>query len=226
MIQPPIIVIIPTRYHIGMLEDLIPSLSDATKIYIYDNGLLPWQREALETYSQLTIINAYNMTIYEMWNDGWSKAQGEFQNPHIAILNDDIYFKPFTLSHLSKALVDHPLVAAICPDYTVSLKDDTNEYLAQYTTSTFGHGGLAGFAFMLKGELDIPKIDETFQWWYGDDELVKNIMASGYKVAILRGLPIYHEQGSSSKMDSSIEQKISLDMYYFNKKYGENRQRW
>lgn len=226
MIQPPIIVIIPTRYHIGMLEDLIPSLTDATKIYIYDNGLLPWQRETLETYPQLTIIDAHNMTIYEMWNDGWSKAQREFQNPHIAILNDDIYFNPYTLSYLSKVLRDYSNIAAVCPDYTISPKDDIGKYAVQYTASTFGHGGLAGFAFMLKGELDIPKIDETFRWWYGDDDLVKNIIASGYKIAILRGLPVYHNQGSSSKMDGSIEQKINLDIYYFNKKYGENRQRW
>jgi hypothetical protein len=220
----PIVVVIPTRYYVDMIEDLLPSLTEASKIYIYDNGLSTELYDRLESHAELTMINAYGSSIYKMWNDGWSLAQLEFENPYVAILNDDIYFLPGTLELMAKALNDNPSVAAICPEYERRVAEGISDNSSpMIVSSTFGNRGMAGFAFMLKGELPIVKIDENYNWWYGDDELVWNIEHAGYWVAKLLGVPVDHNQGRSSRQDDTIAEKINMDRIYFNQKYGENR---
>jgi hypothetical protein len=231
-----IIAVIPTRYEIDMLIDLLPCMEEATQVVIYDNGMDKKTRKKLRQTLHghrlhfpldIWVVKALDWPIYKMWNDGWARAQKMFTNPHIAILNDDIKILPGTLGALSKALDENPDIAAICPDYNRHIVDGLGEISVEHTTSTFGRGGLAGFAYMLNGNYNIEKIDETYHWWYGDDELVFNIEKIGYKVAILRGVPIDHAHGTSYKyIKDELEAKIEQDRQYFNKKYGENRQRW
>jgi GT2 family glycosyltransferase len=202
----PIVVVIPTRYDIDMLENLLPSMKDADEIIVLDNGL------SKEKYTKLMqsdarrmgnfwILPTEGLSIYQMWNLGWAM----YPNTHLAILNDDIYFLPGTLAELSRALIDNPEIAAICPDYNRPTEAGMSPAIVVMpTTSTYGNGGLAGFAFMLNTSLPIPKIDEKFQWWYGDDDLVYNIERAGYKVAKLLGVPVAHAQGLSSRQDSTI----------------------
>jgi hypothetical protein len=220
----PIAVVIPTKYDVDMLEALLPSLGDADDILILDNGLSKENKTRLFEFQKkrlnLWSLNVQGLSIYRMWNLGITM----YPNCHLAILNDDIYFLPTTLTQLSAALSSHSDIAAICPDYNYPIDAGIFAPKVQYTTSTYGNNGLAGFAFMLNTSLPIPKIDERFQWWYGDDDLVYNIENAGYKVAKLLGVPVAHAQGFSSKQDSTIPGKRIQDCKYFNQKYGENRQ--
>ena len=216
-------VVIPTKYSIDMLEKLLPSMKDAHDILILDNGLSKENRYRLfenqEIYDNLFVLDARELSIYQMWNLGWTI----YPNSHLAILNDDIYFLPSTLTLLSNALSFMPDLAAICPDYNRSITEGIDNPTTQLTTSTFGRNGLAGFAFMLNTALPIPKVDENLQWWYGDDDLVYNIERAEYRVAKLLGVPVEHRQGSSSSLDPTIPGKKEQDRLYFNQKYGESR---
>jgi hypothetical protein len=231
----PIVAVIPTRFDITYLLNLLPSLVDTRMIYIMDNGLdtdklTLLQNELLSNRSitDATIIHCPELSIYQMWNLGWDAAIKDFgPKVHIAILNDDIYFLPYTLRKLSQYLEENNDIGAICPDYerpvSVGIADD---YIVERTTSTYGNKGLAGFAFMVKGHLPV-RVDWNLRWWYGDDDLVKEIEKLDLKVAKLIGLPVDHYQGASfRRIQDELEKQIELDRQYFNNKYGENRTRW
>jgi hypothetical protein len=231
----PIVAVIPTRFNISYLLNLLPSLTDTRMIYIMDNGLDKdslslLQQELLSepSINDAMIIHCPELSIYQMWNLGWDAAIKDFgPKVHIAFLNDDIYFLPDTLSKLSQYLEQNMDVGAICPDYERAVKLGTaSGLMLERTTSTFGHKGLAGFAFMVKGHLPV-RVDWNLRWWYGDDDLVKEIEKLNLKVAKLIGLPVDHYQGTSyNYIRDELERQIELDRQYFNKKYGENRQRW
>jgi len=231
----PIVAVIPTRFDTTYLLRLLSSLGDIEMLYIMDNGLdsdrLSYlQQELLSNTSikDATIIHCPELSIYQMWNLGWDAAIKDFgPKVYIAILNDDIYFLPNTLSKLSQYLEQNDDIGAICPDYdwpvAIGMADNL---IVERTTSTYGHRGLAGFAFMVKGHLPV-RVDWNLRWWYGDDDLVKEIEKLGLKVAKLIGLPVDHYQGASfNRIQDELEKQIELDRQYFNRKYGENRTRW
>lgn len=238
----PTVVVIPTRFQIGPLLDLSHTLlkdSYVDVILVLDNGhstenhikLLQMEQEAFDKFH---VYKLPNRSIYQLWNWGWKYARGfagKNKPVNIAFLNDDVEIKPYTIEVLAKNLRKHKDLGAIYPDYDwdviwpVELDGFSK---IRYTESTFGAGGMAGFCFMIKGEMEIPYVDETLRWWYGDDDLVKQIGLAGYKIARVVGLEVEHQpEGSSRYLDQAELLRIKdADRIYFNKKYGENRQLW
>jgi hypothetical protein len=97
---------------------------------------------------------------------------------------------------LRHALRSNDSIWAVYPDYRV---DATTTELPSVipldltpTKGTYQHGGMCGWAFMLRGEAPIPPVDEQFEWWYGDDDLVRNITTRGKKVCRVNGLGLNH----------------------------------
>lgn len=222
----PTIAVIPTRFEVDMLLDLLTVLdkSGIDRVLVLDNGHSnsnKWRiTEHIKSLSKGAFVHKTpDMSIYQMWNYGLQYAR--YWSPsNVAILNDDIIIEPHVMKTLAEFLRSEDDVAITYPDYTAS--HDTHEYTMRYTNSTYGHGGMAGFCFMMKSELPIPYIDETFRWWYGDDDLVKQTQLLGYKIGRVVGLPVAHMVGRSSRfINVSID--IKNDNAYFNAKYGENR---
>lgn len=218
----PITVLIPSRFNTPGLLSLAPSLLDADKVYILDNGFPPEDiKPILQTIKNSLVINCHGKSIYDMWNLGQDIAHSEFGDHYTAILNDDIAIQQGTLTKLAEVLDSYEDIGAVCPDYTTLQASDSPR--VEYTTSTFGNGGLAGFAFMIRSSLQI-RVDPHFKWWYGDDDLVGAIESAGMRVAILRGVPLAHIQGFSSRLiQTEIDNMIFEDRIYFNNKYGEHR---
>jgi hypothetical protein len=216
----PITVIIPSRFNVEGLFYLAPNLDDADGVFILDNGLPPNSLPILQkAYNNLEIVPCHGLSIYEMWNLGQDITIKKFGENYTAILNDDIRIDKNTLSKLATALELDEAIGAISPDYGKIV--DVPPYI-EYVTSTFGHGGLAGFAFMIRSSLMV-RVDTNFKWWYGDDDLVKQIEAMGKRVAILRSVPVDHSPGTSSKILGGLDGLIAQDRLYFNNKYGESR---
>lgn len=221
----PIVAVIPTRFDITRLLNLIPAiLNDVKDIYIMDNGLSDTDKSILHSFSKITIIPCYDKSIYQMWNLGIDTAIKCYTKfSYTAILNDDIAMLPNTLSVLAGFLDHYGDLVAVSPDYSRSTLSGLGILQLEFVSSTFGHGGLAGFAFMIKNEYDI-RVDEAFKWWYGDDDIVKQILRLDKKVGKVKDLPIDHYQGSSFiHRKDELNQYISSDRMYFNQKYGENR---
>lgn len=216
-------VVIPTRFNVEGLCRLAPSIiEEATKIYIMDNGL---SDEAIRIVSHAyrangNIVPCRNLSIYEMWNLGQDIAVRDLGEHYTAIFNDDIYIRHGTLTKLAEAMYSDLNIGAISPDYNAC--DETAPPRIEFVRSTFGHGGLAGFAFMIQSSLNI-RVDTNFKWWYGDDDLVKQIEQQNRRVAILRNVPVGHSPGTSASKIPEIGNWIAQDRVYFNNKYGENR---
>lgn len=219
------IVTIPTRFDTSFIPNIYEALkNEVDEWLIYDNGLDDLEYEKIADLP-IHIIDAYGDSIYQMWNRAWKIARTYYQFSNLFVLNDDVDLLPQTFNALATILRSNAELAAICPNYNKPLKDGIGNSNIEYVTITHGQNGLAGFAFMLKAELEIPYVDENFQLWYGDDDLVKKIHIAGYKAAKAMDIPIAHHGAKSiSKLDQTkVKTMIELDRVYFNNKYNERR---
>lgn len=223
------VAVIPTRFEVNSLVKLLKTIDGSVDhILVVDNG----HKETWFIYETFTKMQTpVNMvykpysSVYEMWNWGWAEARMLAQNGpvNIAFLNDDIIVSNHTLPVLAEFLRLDDFTAITYPDYSASVDVGWGAYTSRATHSTYGHGGMSGFCFMLKGELDIPYVDENLKWWYGDDDLVKMIERDGYSIVRVEGLPIVHGGGASSRKIPNLMEIIKKDNQYFNSKYGESR---
>jgi hypothetical protein len=63
-----------------------------------------------------------------------------------------------------------------------------------------GTGGLAGFAFMVKGELfdhGLPLFWEELELWYGDNDFAANVESLGGMLGIVKHTTVEHIDGGS-----------------------------
>lgn len=222
----PITAIIPTRYENPYLKPILETLEQdsVSKILLLDNGLSEQEKSNYWKFPKLSIIPCHGLSIYNMWNIGIDLAIEAFgTDSYTAVLNDDIALYPDTMRYLAEALEKDDLLTAVSPDYSRRINGGLGDLQVQYVTSTFGHNGLGCFAFMIKNNWNI-RLDELFGWWYGDDDMVKQILASGKKVGKLLGLPVEHNQGTSYLHRSEeLNEQISRDRVYFNSKYADDQ---
>jgi hypothetical protein len=233
--------IIPTQLAAPLtLDKLLSGLSfdNVNRIFILDNRKdntpLIRQHSYISTQKE-EWLNSYGLTIYEMWNTMWQSLKESYpgEELNIAFLNDDIEIKSGSLGVLSYFLRRDNILAAICPDYDSPWHDRPYgmynpefDHSVVYTNSTFGDNGMAGFCFMIKGELDIPYVDENLKLYWGDDDLVKSILKMDYKIGKLVGMPVSHV-GSMTIRQMNPAERVNImekDRAYFNKKYNENRE--
>lgn len=170
-------------------------------------------------------VHRHGMSIYQIWND--FRRRYEYYNGYLAFLNDDIEILPGTLGLMVRALEEAPSeVAIVYPDARYSnLTELPKEINLTYTETTGGDGGMTGYCYMMRTGLFIPYIDENLTLYWGDDDLVKQTLAKGYKIAQIDKLPIIHA-GSYTirKMDQGEwNTTMEKDRAYFNQKYRENR---
>lgn len=169
--------VIPTRYHPPELDMLLPSV-------IADGALTFVMRS-----------EDHGHAIYRMWNAGVAAARAAGAT-EIAILNDDVILPPGALPALAAALRSASDVGVVYPDCRdVSLTGPLTD-----TVGTWGAGGMTGFAFMFRAEIDVP-FDEGFGWWYGDDAFEEAARAAGWRVCRVNGLPVRHVANGSAGRD-------------------------
>ena len=179
-------------------------------IHLFDNGSRPESIEQIResvtvdlAEANIELLRRPNAGIYEMWNEGWSAACSDVEGPvNVAILNNDIVIPEVGfLDTLRHALRCEPDIWAVYPDYRMDVRKHPQGRLPIILTPTRGtyqHGGMCGWAFMIRGEAPLPRIDERFEWWYGDDDLVRNITARGKKVCRVNGLPLNHRNEATA----------------------------
>lgn len=222
-------VVIPTLYKspktLHALIDQLQTEVGVHKVYIYNNteGNLP-----IKEGGKVRVFPSPGRTVYEMWNDAKWYINYAFpdKEKNIAFLNDDIAIIPNTMYKLESMLRKYPDVAIVYPDHRTSILLQVEPEI-DYTDTTAGGGGMTGYCFMMKGELDIPPVDQNFQLYWGDDDLVKQTIKAGYRVARVNGLPIEHGGSVTIKTlpSGKLTQMMESDRAYFNLKYGENRER-
>ena len=187
--------VIPTRYHPPQLDGLLAIL----------------QVEGVRTF--LLKSENHGHHIYRMWNAGttWARAVGA---DYIAILNDDVDIQLGTIPALAKVLDENPDVGVVYPDINACWCAPEVKGIMK-TTGTWGAGGMTGFCFMFRANLDVP-FDESWGLWYGDDAFEEAVRASGKAVARAVGVPVRHTpMGTTSR-----------DMEHWGPIIAADRERW
>lgn len=201
--MPPTFVVIPVKGEHEYTESLLRQLAAQrgyTRIFVYDNG------HDTDPYTgfvpdECDIIPAAGLSIHEMWNAGIRKAKQQYAAFNIAILNNDLNIGPRFLEGLAEGLRSHEALWAVSPNYDG--RDFEGDILAVKGIAAGrmnGTGGLAGFAFMVKGELydhGLPLFDEQYELWYGDTDFAFTVDALGGVLGIVKGVTVEHIDGGS-----------------------------
>jgi len=166
-----------------MLDDLIEvCLNERRVVYIgvYDNSD---DATCHIKYSK----HRPGQTIYQEFNefgDEWNT------HAHLAFLNDDIELAPGSLDALAAELDGNVDLGLISVD-----RDNQNTRCqprrVRRTSGTVRLGGINSWVFMVKSGC-WRAIDERFQFWCGDDDLVRKIERNGKVVATLEGVSAKH----------------------------------
>jgi hypothetical protein len=165
--------------------------------------------------------------LYGMWNFAWSMLLESYPDEEInlAFLNDDITIPTQEfLAPLAEELRADPDRGIVCPDYRLPLSAHSVHHGPDLVRGTYRNHGICGWAFMFAAEWHttrgVPFVDPQFEWWCGDDDLVRQLEIAGAKPAIVTGLPVDHMGEYSAQQVPELHQTKYDDLVRFNKKYG------
>lgn len=166
----PTYAVVASKHRRAMLTRLVDQLAPQCEdVFVYDNGYQP-PLEAAQ--------NAHGWPLHRMWNNGLTCAAEHADGPHnTLIINDDVDASPDLVALLAGALraSDQNLIAYpsdhVPPGTWVEVPP--GEDLAGQM--------MTGWCFMLRGETGL-RVDEQFEWWYGDSDLERVARAMGGKV--------------------------------------------
>lgn len=198
----PVHVVIPVLDHLDVTRDVLGDLwaqGGYDSITVFDNGSGPETRDwlvARAAEGRIELVDAAGWRLYRMWNEGVRRARERAPVCDVAILNNDLRLGPSFLSSLSVALRADPRLLAVSPTCNGRVIDGV-----ELVNGTYKSGGLAGFAFMVRGEaFDTVSFDEEFEWWFGDDDFVAQIERCGGRIGIVGGTWVDHVNGGSQTL--------------------------
>ncbi|MGH9036414.1 MAG: glycosyltransferase family 2 protein [Acidimicrobiia bacterium] len=209
----PTFVVVPVKDRLDLTRQLVGQLEAGggyDALFVLDNGSTDgsadWLRRRPDS-TRLVLIEAPSVGIYGLWNLGVRLARSWAASCNIAVLNNDLRIGPGFLHRLSTGLRSAPDLWAVSPNY-----DGRTHNGVQYVRSTFKGGGLAGFAFMVRGEVfDRLSFDEGFSWWYGEDDFVAGITAAGGRVGVIGEATVEHVGGGSQSVRYTPEVLASIE---------------
>ncbi|MEO7430019.1 MAG: hypothetical protein ABIY48_11635 [Acidimicrobiales bacterium] len=205
----------PVKDNLALTSSLVAQLAEQggyEAMFVLDNGSIDGTAAWLAAHAReygIVPVAAEGMCLHRMWNLGVALARAEQLECNVAILNNDLRIGARFLGGLSDALRADERLWAVCPTY-----DERRIEGVAHVVSTFKRRGLAGFAFMVRGEaFDRLRFEERLTWWYGDDDLVAQIYAQGRRVGIVGGVEVDHVNGGSQtlRMTPAVEAAIERD---------------
>jgi hypothetical protein len=214
-------VAIPFRDNLEMTARLVCSLDGAETIHLFDNGSdddINLLLEALPLDSFAVVHRAPGWTLTEMWNRGLDYA-ARWNADNLAVLNNDITVLPGFLDHLATALRSSDDLWAVCPD-SCPTTNGVNMTGTIRRVQGVNLGGMAGWAFMVKVEALQQIADPQFEWWYGDNDLVKSIYAQGHTVGLVEGLPCDHQTSTTWNAHPELYAQARIDGERYTQKWG------
>lgn len=186
--------------------------ADADLVLLLNNGSTQDATQAAvkfaSEYDHVEVLDCKGLGIHEMWNAGARVALERFPKADIAFLNNDLALGDGCLQTLSAALRAGPEnLVAVCPNYDKRAGDPQQvDRLQGIAANRYdGTGGLAGFAFMVKGEwfrtgYEFP---EDCMWWFGDNDLTMAIDAAGGWYGMVHAAEVEHLDGGGQTGDWS-----------------------
>lgn len=232
-VDTPTFVVVPVKGRNDLTFPLLRELDRQggyRQIFLFDNGSDPDElAELVELASELgriEIVDAAGANIHQMWNGGIERAVAAAWPCNVAILNNDIIPGPDMLAGLARTLRADPQLAAVCPNYD-GREGSGVEYVEDLCAGRYdGTGGLAGFAFMLKGEAGY-RFPEQLNWWYGDNDMLASILFAGSTAGIVLDVTVEHVDGGSQTGrwdDADMRALLEQDRRWFESKWDRQLQ--
>jgi hypothetical protein len=221
-----VIAVIPTlglSPWLPALVDQLVQVEQAQRVLLVSNRPLPDDDAArlivdlVGRYGRCVEAHGrYETTIYDSWRFGIDRAAD--LGTTCAVLNDDVEIKPHALRLADAACW---LDAAI-----VGLDYVGHRRLALSTChGTYRHGGIPGWAFVVDPARVPATWDSSYEWWYGDDDLVFSVEAAGHPVAIMEGAHVLHhtsttEHAVDDDLRAQLEAAKGRDQAKFTERWG------
>jgi hypothetical protein len=155
-----------------------------------------------------------------LWNLGldWLAdyfAGGDVEGYDVAVVNDDATVPAGWFDALSAAM--HDIGADAASHDPFGRVPPGQSMLIPRSSEMSVLNRLAGWAFVLRGEWDGARFDETFRWWCGDDDISYRARGKGF--VLVGGLHVPNEHANQSTTGVLAEQ-TALDMQAFVDKHG------
>jgi len=202
------VAVIPTAGRDGMISDLVDQLveqGNCDEIIVIDTApeviVIDTAPEGWSSSDGVTLLSGDPTAgIHAWWNQGIEYAIEEHgHRVRIAILNDDLRLGDGFMARMAEALDSGaPQLAAVSGNYDARpgaglVQEVTDICAGRYD----GTGGLAGFAFMVRGDWFTSgyRFPAECKWWYGDNDVVQAMVVGGYKVGIALRAEVEHLDG-------------------------------
>lgn len=193
-------VVIPTKSNAsGLAKALLGCMNSAkvSRIIVVGDGEKGWETAKAAPSGVIKTSVPQGSGIHVMWNVGLNAAEG-----HVLFLNDDVELEPGAIDAMCAALDRDTDYGLVCPQYaTVELTQD--KFVTDTCRSRYdGTGGMAGFCMMLTERVANDwRFDERMKWWYGDDDLLREVINRGLRATIIAGARCKHADSQTIKSD-------------------------
>lgn len=198
-IHAPNFVVIPVKDRLDLTQSLLEELDSQgghDAIFVMDNGSGPETKEWLESQAIAEVFDCEGLNYHQMVNIGMDEALRRSWPCNIAVLNNDLKIGPDLIKGMARALRSDAQIGVVCPNYD-GRPGSGLQMVGEICANRYdGTGGLAGFAFMLRGEAGY-RFPEELQWWYGDNHLLANVLLGGSRAAIALDVSCEHIDGGS-----------------------------
>jgi glycosyltransferase involved in cell wall biosynthesis len=221
--------VIPVKDNLNYTQALIKQLQAdeaCHEIVVIDNGSTAKTRRWLDQ-SGATVLSAPGVGIHTMWNMGADWALQYHPRPTICFLNNDVRLGEPFMGPLSDALTNGPPdLIAVCPNYDGRTGAGVERLQGICAERYDGTGGLAGFAYMVKGEwfLNGYRFPEDCMWWYGDNDLLLSIEMSGGWYGMVHAATVEHLDGggrTGNWDDPAMQAQLAKDQAAFQRKWAK-----
>lgn len=218
-------VAVPVRDQLQFTRALVSQLQDSQpgwdRCWIYDHGsgsdTVAFCDQLAEDDPRFERVDAAGWPFYRMWNDAWQRTYLDTDG-YLALLNNDIQLSAGALRTLAEVLDTRPDLWVVCPDYRPGVRGAS----VQEVRGSYRDHGICGWAFVLRADAHrrgVPFIDETFQWWCGDDDLFAQVEAHGGKLAIVTAARVEHVNEGTARHHPEIHAIKQADLARFAAKY-------
>lgn len=162
-------------------------------LWLADNGSARMTLDDLDVAGHGEwVVPAAGLSIYRMWERFYGQAvAARFR--FVLLLNSDTIVGPGAVEQMRFALLDDPRLALVSPAWPVY--PDVPAGRVRRVTGTYRAGGVLGWAMMLDATKIGPTIDcgsGIYEWWYGDDHLVRWLTGAGWEAGVVGGARVDH----------------------------------
>lgn len=207
-----VLVAIPSIGHSDCLWPLIDVLRqepEVARIVVYDNSPSGVMEPAVDLVADVVYVPMPGQSIYVEWNSAICEAR-RLGWEYVALLNDDIMLPAGAMTEMAAALEADPGLWLVCPDAGLGAAIHRPPKQVEMVQGTWSQGGVCGFAMMVRAA-SCPLVDEDFEVWYGDDDLVEKILAAGGRCGRLKGLGVCHETSMTVNSTPGVLEAIGRD---------------